>query len=260
MTNYFLLACFFIGIFFLRIDTISSQNVQDTSILIHGQVVTEDNRPVSLAHIINIDYKTGIATDTLGFFKIWVKPTNTLVVSAIGFEFTEYTIPLNITETKIIIKVKRKIYELPEVSITYFGTYKDFKYKVVNLKLKDENKINMQVLKDLPKVENPVPYEPTLGSPISLLYDAFSKEGKSRRKYMEIKAEEPIKLKAEAKYNREIVKNLTGLFGTELDEFMKSCNYSYSFILSLSDYDLYREIISKSEEFKKRNKKPEDLN
>jgi len=239
---------------------VSAQDFQDSLKLIYGQVITAGKRPVSLAHVINIDSKTGVASDTIGYFKIWVKPKNMLIISAIGFEFTEYQVPENIPDTLIKIHVKFKVYELPEVSITYFGTYKEFEYKVLNFKLKDENLINKQVLKDLPTLENPVPYEPNLGNPITLLYDMFSKEGKSRRKYMELKEEEPIKLRAEARYNREIVKNLTGLDGNELDEFMKSCNYSYSYIINTSDYLLYDEIVKKSEVFKKRYKKPEVTN
>lgn len=248
---------FIIVLLTLLPNWVSSQELQDSSKLIYGQVVTEGNRPVSLAHIINMDYKTGIASDTLGYFKILVRPKNTLILSAIGFEFTEYQVAEKIPDTLIKIIIKRKVYELPEVTITYFGTYKDFKYKVINLKLIDENKINIQVLKDLPRLENPIPYEPNLGNPISLLYDQFSREGKSRRKYMEIKEEEPIKKKAEAVYNREIVKNLTGLDGEELDEFMKSCNYSYSYIINTNDYLFYAEIMQKAEAFKKRNKKAE---
>jgi hypothetical protein len=154
--------------------------------------------------------------------------------------------------------LQRKYYEIPEVSISYFGTYKDFEFKVLNLKLENDNKINELVLKELPKLENPKPYEPTLGSPISLLYDLLSHEGKSRRKYLEIKEEEPRKLKIEAKYNREIVKNITGLDGQDLKEFMDTCKFSDDYLLTTSDYLLYAEIIRKLGVFKKTKKLSED--
>jgi len=185
-----------------------AQESSDSLQLFYGRLITEDNKPVALAHVINVNMKIGVASDTLGYFKIWVYPGNTLNLSAIGFEFLEYTLSGRIPDTLTSIILHRRFYEIPEVSITYFGTYKDFEYKVLNLKLKDENIINELVLKQLPRVDNP----------ISLLYNMLSREGKSQRKYMEIKEQEPLLRKAEAKYNREIVKNITGLDGMELNE------------------------------------------
>ncbi|OFX88351.1 MAG: hypothetical protein A2W99_07725 [Bacteroidetes bacterium GWF2_33_16] len=222
--------------------------------LFSGQIITEGVRPVALAHIINVNSKTGMASDTLGYFKMWVSENDILNISAIGFEFIEYHVSLVHSDSLIEIYLNRRAYEIPEVSISYFGTYKDFEYKVLNFKIKDENIINELVLKELPRVENPKPYEPTLGSPISLLYDLLSHEGKSRRKYMALKEEEPLKLKIEAKYNREIVKNITGLEGQDLKEFMDTCNFSDSFILNTSEYSLYAEILKKFEGFKKTQK------
>ncbi|HAN19928.1 MAG: hypothetical protein A2X13_11085 [Bacteroidetes bacterium GWC2_33_15] len=238
----------------ILIITIESQlkaQEPDSMVMFYGQIVGEDSKPIALAHIINIDSKRGIVSDTLGFFKIHVKPNHILNLSAIGFEYTEYQIPRTIPDTIIRISLKRKFYEIPEVSISYLGTYKDFEYKVVHLDLPDINIINELVLKELPRIENPVPYEPTLGSPISLLYDMFSKEGKSRRKYNELKEREPAQLEIESKFNREIVKNITGLDGEELREFMDSCNFSDTFILNTSEYIIYSHILRNFEAFKK---------
>lgn len=226
--------------------------------LFYGQVISTDNKPVALAHIINIGTKTGIASDTLGFFKIWVNKSDMLNISAIGFEYLEYLISEVNPDSLLQIKLKRRIYEIPEVAISYFGTYKDFEFKVLNLKLEDKNKINEQLLKDLPVVENPKPFEPNLGSPISLLYDLLSHEGKSRRKYVELMEEHPKKLKVEAKYNRDIVKNITGLDGQDLGQFMDSCGFSDVYILNTSDYLLYAEIAKLFEDYKKRQKLTED--
>ena len=235
-----------------------AQESSDSLQLFYGRLITEDNKPVALAHVINVNMKIGVASDTLGYFKIWVYPGNTLNLSAIGFEFLEYTLSGRIPDTLTSIILHRRFYEIPEVSITYFGTYKDFEYKVLNLKLKDENVINELVLKQLPRVEDPQPYEPNLGNPISLLYNMLSREGKSQRKYMEIKEQEPLLRKAEAKYNREIVKNITGLDGMELNEFMDTLNFSDTYIINTSEYVLYGEILKRFEGFKKRRDLSED--
>jgi hypothetical protein len=257
LINQTLRKAFLLAICVFYITQIFCQDNENSRFLLQGEIISEEGKHIALAHIIDITSKTGVASDTLGYFKIWVNANNVLNISAIGFEHLEYNVESAKPDSLFKIVLQRKYYEIPEVSISYFGTYKDFEFKVLNLKLENNNKINELVLKELPKLENPKPYEPTLGSPISYLYDLLSHEGKSRRKYLEIKEEEPRKLKIEAKYNREIVKNITGLDGQELKEFMDTCNFSDAYLLATSDYLLYAEIIKKLDAFKKRNKIPE---
>jgi len=248
---------FWVVITLLVVSQVRAQESESLAIF-YGQVVTDDNKPIALAHIININTKRGIVSDTLGFFKMNINPNDILNISAIGFEYFEYQIPEIISNEYYRIHLKRKYYQIPEVTVKYFGTYKDFEYKVVHLKLEDKNAINESIRKTLPHIENPVPYEPTLGSPVSLLYDIFSKEGKSRRKYQEIMKNEPIKKQIELKYNTDIVKNITGLEGDELKEFMDTCNFTDEYILNTSDYIIYSTIFRNYENFKKSRIKQND--
>jgi len=83
----------------------------------------------------------------------------------------------------------------------------------------------------------------TIPGPITALYDAFSKEGKSKRKYELLANQDQKKVLAARRYNAEVVQRITS-FKTdkEIQDFMLYCNLSVDFIVSSSEYDLYKAI------------------
>ena len=75
------------------------------------------------------------------------------------------------------------------------------------------------------------------------MYDAFSKEGKSRRKYEELVKSDQKRVVAARRYNVEVVKLITHFTSDkEIQDFMLYCNLSVDFIISSSEYDLYKAI------------------
>lgn len=226
----------------------------DSSYYFYGKVLSlEERYPVAFAHVININARKGVVSDSSGNFETWVNPSDTLNISAIGFEHTEYIVPKTNPEKVVEIILVNKSYEIPEVSISYLGTYKDFEYKVVNLELDDENKINPQTEKlfKYVELEYPLVNEPKITSPASLIYSVFSKEAKAIKKYLEVKRKDEARSDINEKYNTHVVQNLTGLKGIEAKEFMDFCNFRDEYILSISEYNLYSEILLRYEAFKK---------
>jgi len=69
-------------------------------------------------------------------------------------------------------------------------------------------------------------------SPISYLYDKYSRKAKMARLYQELMDKEDEVINLTQKYNQKIVNLLTGLEGDELLDFMTFCKFSY--------YDLIR--------------------
>ena len=71
---------------------------------------------------------------------------------------------------------------------------------------------------------------------VGLESDKFSKEAKSRQAYAEVMKKE----KAENRYNKKVVSNITGLKDEEeITAFMKFCPLNVKFILESTDYELY---------------------
>jgi len=223
----------------------------DSSYYLYGKVLSLEKRyPVAFAHVINVNVQKGVVTDSLGNFETWVNPNDVLNISAIGFEHREYKVPVQNPDSVVEIILVNKTYAIPEVSISYLGTYREFKQKVLDLDLSDENKLNPQINKifnhveiEYPLVEDPAA---SILSPISLLYSAFSKEAKAVKKYLDVKERADVK----EKYNITIVKNLTGLEGLEAKEFMDFCNFTDDYVRSVTEYELYAEIKKQYEEFK----------
>ncbi|MCK5028301.1 MAG: hypothetical protein KAR57_01615 [Bacteroidales bacterium] len=223
----------------------------DSLLYFSGEITsTEGNYPVALAHIINLNQHWMVRADTVGYFRIWVKPGDTLHISAIGFEYLEYIIRKVNTDSTVQISLQNKSYEIREVSITLLGSYKDFKYKVLNLEL-PETGINPHVEKLFKHVEIQTEIKPVITSPASLIYYLFSKEAKEIKKYFEIMESQDQVKELDSRYNVHIVQNLTGLQGMDAKKFMEFCNFQDLYILSISDYNLYSEIMMRFEAYKK---------
>lgn len=226
----------------------------DSLYLMSGQIVRQDGvSSVSFAHVINVDKQWGVVSDSLGFFNIWVMSGDKLNVSALGYHYKEFEVN-SFLDTLVKIPLENRIYEIREAKISYLGTYKEFEYKVVNLKLPD-NGINSAVENIFNYVEPPPLFvEPTITSPASLAYNLFSKDAKDKKKYIELEKEAKVNDQVREKYNKEIVKNLTGLKDDEVVRFMKFCDFKKEYILSLDEYKLYSEIVLRLDDFKKLQK------
>lgn len=231
-----------------------SSKAQDNDSLFYyrGQILSKAGKyPVAFAHIINLQKKWGVSADTTGYFEIWAMPGDTLNISAIGFDFLDLPIPEKYEDTTINIYLQGRYYEIPAATISYLGTYKEFKQKVLELRL-PESGINKNFEKLFKHVDPPpLIVEPAITSPASLVYVLFSKEAKAIKKYLELSEEGIVKDEVYARYNEHIVRNLTGLNGEEAFKFMEFCDFSDKYILSISDYNLYSEIFLRFEAFKK---------
>ena len=75
-------------------------------------------------------------------------------------------------------------------------------------------------------------------NPISLLYNWLSNEGKQERKLEELLQQEAIKKLVSQRYESDLIWEITGLSGEELNEFKNHCNLPASFVIKASDYEL----------------------
>lgn len=236
----------------LSIFSLKAQ-VSDSLYYFSGQIVNESvGYPIALAHIIDIQQQKGVVADTMGYFGIWVKPGDTLNISAIGFDYYEYRVDGFIKDSTVRIGLQSRYYEIPEVSISYLGTYKQFEYKVVHLKLPDIG-INDAAEKIFKHVDVQPDFVPSTSifNPVSMFYSMFSKEAKDIHKYLKLRENQDVVDKARKSFNIDVVHNLTGLEGFEAREFMAFCKFTDEYIASISEYKLYHEILEKFEAYKK---------
>ncbi|MGM0530608.1 MAG: hypothetical protein ACQER7_04595 [Bacteroidota bacterium] len=239
----------------LSLTQLAYSQKKDSTIHFFGNLYDADSfKPVKNAHIININNNKATISDTLGNFDIRIKPGDSLKISSIGYreKFYQYTgVWLNIVFESI--PLKERIYEISEVEITPWGTYEDFKERFLNLDRKTPREnlhpLAWNILKERPEDDEPA--EPGIASPVSMIYDLFSQEGKERRKYQEIKKKEEKEKRIRSKFNREIVGNLTGLEGEKLDRFMEFCNFTDEYILNTKEYFILERVKVKYKQFMK---------
>ena len=225
-----------------------SQNIYSVSV--SGQVFSEnDKKELTPLPYVTIRHKrrnTGTATDSSGFFSINLIRGDTLVFTSVGFAPVMYVLAPAFPERKATVKIimKTTAYALQEV-------------KIVTQKSKprrDGNKVYLKPLRSSPYQAQSFNLEPTATfSPITLLYDRFSKHGKSIRKLSLLQAVEAREEAYKKRLNAGWVSELTRLEGEELEAFMEYCHPETDFVLEAEDYDLIVAILDCYDSFKERN-------
>jgi hypothetical protein len=206
-------------------------------------------------------------TDKDGNFEILAKKGDTIVVSKSSYQQKLVVVsPKDATKKTIEIAIFHKAVLLREVVIYALpSTYDKIKKDFVNVTLSDINKemegialtqqdkINAEYTNSGEK-GNILRHTPA-ASPITWLYDKFSKKKKMERLYYDLVSNQDGVDNLPQKYNRELVSSITGLYGDELLDFMTFCKFSYydlvrwspEYIITLienkfDDYEFYKSL------------------
>ena len=217
--------------------------------------------PITEANIYNFSSKQYIFTDKSGNFEIFVKTGDTLIVSKPIYKQDFFIITQEIIEKRFIdIPIFYKVILLKEVSVFSLpATFEEFKkdfmnanfselYKIMEgttLSKEDRASIISNNLLEL------IPGEvgKAIMSPISYLYDRFSRKGKMERLYTEMVDKQDERDNFHLKYSRDLVSSLTGLTGTELLNFMTFCRFSYYDLIRWSPEFIISQIQSKFDDY-----------
>ncbi len=227
---------FFLAIaFLLTLNDGFSQVSTSGYLLLSGEIVSPAETPIDGVHILNTNTNDLAISDAGGFFSIIMHKSHVLRISAVGFKTYYYS--LKISQEKDISYVKIIL-------------------QTVTLGLKNVNII----AKEEPRATNmfrpkpiPAPFsfgyqgeqykiKPTVLNPISALYDWLSKEGKQNRKLEELLKQEDVKKLVANRYESDLIWQLTGYAGKELEAFKRYCNLSGYFVANSSDYEFLLKI------------------
>lgn len=197
--------------------------------------------PVEGANIYNVTQKNFVFSNEEGEFNIACGKGDTLIISK-----SIYRQLIVVLDDDLIKKQHEdfllyyKAILLKEVSVislnpTYEGFKRDLaKIDVPNIyeqipgvEITKQDIANAEYGKD-PNVLRNTP----IAHPITFLYEAFNKKAKMKRLYNEMVQYEDRLDELPLKYNKEIVKDITGLPDEEILTFMMYCHFSY--------YDLVR--------------------
>jgi antitoxin component YwqK of YwqJK toxin-antitoxin module len=206
---------------------------------ISGKVSSADN--VMLINTVVVNQRTflGIGADINGAFSVQALRTDTLIISAHGHETKKICFKDSVkkAEYRIRISLKQLSVNLPTVSIEGEKSMQQIKKDISELGVKDTR-----------MTQSPVD---ALQSPITYLYERFSKFEQSKRKVAEL----------ENDYRkREVLKNLFRIYirydiielsETEFEQFISYCNLSEVFIKTATEFELVSAIKNRYENFSK---------
>jgi hypothetical protein len=219
-----------------------------TSYKVFSGNIIDDSLEYALpsVHIWNESTRSGSISDDSGSFSIWVRNQDTIVLSAIGYYSIVMVVSPSLTKTEVL-RLKPKKYEIDEVVIRRFSSYESFIYQVVHLELPDSKTAEMReyiqatsttaaleadrerAIKD--KVER-FGYITPLGKGIDRA-KVFKEEMLRQKKREQI---------ISAKFNRELVGDITHLDGDELTEFIAMCDFSEDYLYETDLYTIIEDL------------------
>jgi len=213
-----------------------SQASVDFNYIFRSRVVNDSTFiAIRDCHVINKTLNTGTVSDAYGDFKITANINDSISFSTLGYEKLTIALTESMFNYGFIVKLKPISYELEEITIQPYqlDLPRITKWEVHSPPLPNQGGINI----------------PTSISPVTLLYNRFSAEGKQKRYHKKItEGTADFQLIGE-KFNGELVAQLTGLKDDELVKFMSYCNFSNDFLMNYSPETIKREIRKKYQEY-----------
>jgi len=240
---------------------------QTDSSLVYIQVKlisSENSEAIPFATVLLNLQLVGITSDENGYFDISLQKNDSLFVSSIGYENLRLSVKdLNVDSSLNIIRLSPKVYMLNEIMITQYPSYERLVEIVINPILSTNEKSVFRAYSNLEKAGlRFIPHEMDrrliiahANSPITAIYNIFSRSVKNQKKYIEIRKDEKKDHRFEKKVSNETIKRITGLSdSTTIVRFIAYCNFSESFLNTASEYELFDQIRKNYEDFKQQDK------
>lgn len=234
-----------------------AQGQEKEAFVISGKVLdAESQEGVPMVHVIIKNKKKGTNGDSEGNFEVPVTMGDQIEITSIGYEPIEFMVTEEFTaykEEQMILFMIPKVYELDSVVVIHLG--EDF-----YLRRKKGKPIEII---GLPKpTDNPrdwsKPQVVADGNGVGLygLLNAFDKELQQKIKVRKLQAaidkDRERKAQAAAKYNRQIVKEITGIDDRVIEEFMEFCNFKEHEIILYSEYEITTRLLKHYHAFLRR--------
>lgn len=227
-------------LFFLTVT--SFQGIaQEKTVEISGTIVeAESKAPVPYVHVVNQNTGKGTISNTEGRFWVQIAKTDTLLFSAMGFESYAFTIKKHVNSDKldVTIELNTSTMELQPVKVFAYKDEQALKRALIAMELPLEQKQSFTSGWTNTKKNIPAGGGISIGGPVSALYNVFSKKHKANKKlkgYQEIYDHQKT---IRAKYNEDVVVELTGLPEDKVEEFMNFCKLQDSFIDRSNPYEI----------------------
>jgi hypothetical protein len=244
---FYIIVLYISGLFFAANNSYSQFFVLNDRVIVSGYVFEESTgKPLPYVNVYVKKSRIGTITDTSGHFILSAQMKDTIVFSIVGYDRNYLIINDSAKDnTKpVILFLNTKIYELKSVDIVALKKYKQLEYQIMNMKLKDDDYVYAQ--RNFPIKPKDISYYSRCGnsmfgvvvSPITALYDMFSKEGREKQKLYEIQKNDNLFDLIESKISCDKLAEILELSREDFNKFIDWNNFNYDFINSLNGYEL----------------------
>lgn len=228
------------ALFFFSILVVSLQAEAQRKYLLGKVLDASTQLGVNVATVINQKTKQVTRTNDKGVFFLWASKGDSIIVSSLSHGKAGILWD-GLTKEPLILMNQQAI-ALQEVNI------KSKRHEEI-LKEIEEFRKHPTASKNLTLAQA---FE-MRNSPISLLYEIFSKEAKSRRRLAVIIQKEQKEDYAKLLFSPSWVSQVTKLKGQELVDFMKFCKFSDDYILEASEYELAFQTLRALQQYQRLN-------
>ena len=246
-------------VFILSIYLLSKSIIaQESFEYLNGTVENDATSfPMESVHILNLNNVIGTTTDNNGKFEIPVQVNDTLYFSYLGYK------SLKVAVTNDMIKFENSKFQLTELAFALeeiiLRPYLLTGYLDIDVKSVPVNNAGRYRILGLPNAG----YEAgnrrrnsisktfaALFNPADFLHNLFGKKGVQMQKLKKMRESYELKNLLAIKFDREILVELLKLERIDLDEILRNCNYSDTFIKESNDLQILEAISVCYEEYK----------
>jgi CarboxypepD_reg-like domain len=132
-------------------------------------------RPLAYVNIRIKNTNRGGISARNGFFSVVVSPLDTLLISSVGFKTIQMTVPDSLYRDRelIFISMEFDTVMLDEAVVYPWPTKEQFREAFLALRVMDKTPYHMMPIPGVHAVTNPIPVQPTIMNPASLIYESF---------------------------------------------------------------------------------------
>lgn len=193
--------------------------------------------PLPKLMVINKRTNTGVFADSESEFSIKALETDTLIFSILGFHTKKICLKDSILKKQyyIEIEMQKLQFNLKEISVFAPRTLSEIDKDIAKL----DSTRRSRYFRDINALESPITY----------LYERFSKFGLSKQKVAEWENEDLKKDILKDLFRLYVKHDIINLSEEEFDAFVSYCNLSEDFIKNATQFELVMAIKGKYEAF-----------
>lgn len=237
-------------VLFVCIFNATAQNQEQDSVVIDANQVLElkgiivngfDKKPLSGAHVYNMNSVKGTITNNDGSFSIPTKVNDTIFLSHLGFQSVKIKITNDLLKgNELEIALFEKAENLAVVNVKSTDLIGVLEIDAKNVPNDRYSRIHINGLPQTYEVGAPTRRNYSSAAdavfrPIAFLHDRFGKDPKELRKLKQMKEDDAMRDMLDQKVDRELMLQYMDLSREEFDELLNNCNYSDYFIQTASD-------------------------